>query len=215
MLAQCCGCSIEKRRYSQGFHIERFHHHNNHNGGLAQTDLRKTKRKMVEQRAKCDSSIVVNGPEEIGMKEKKQENQQPTVRPGKKKLVDEPGSIKVYRTYAESRVIVEPRGGASYHPDAMASFLCGLAALACLFGIFLTGFSPVWLVAILIIALLVFAMLAKKTSKRAFDDMHYARDRYKGKGFAAAGFVMGMLSVVGLIGLALIIVFGIAFLTLT
>lgn len=97
----------------------------------------------------------------------------------------------------------------------MKSFVSGLLSFGCLFGIIVAGLGNVWLFVGLIIVMLFFAIAAGKFANRAFKDMHYARDRYSGKALAAAGMVMGVLSIAAFIGLMLILILGIAFVTFT
>ncbi len=102
---------------------------------------------------------------------------------------------------------------AEVHPYAAGSLLMGILSALSFIMLFVIEFNPVWLVIALIIALIIFALLAQKMAKQAFDDMYYARNRYSGKGLAAAGLALGVISIVALIGLALVILFGIAFIS--
>lgn len=102
---------------------------------------------------------------------------------------------------------------AEVHPSAAGSLLMGILSALSFIMLFVIQFNPVWLVIALIIALIVFALLAQKMAKQAFDDMYYARNKYSGKGLAAAGLALGVISIVALIGLALVILFGVAFIS--
>jgi hypothetical protein len=113
----------------------------------------------------------------------------------------------------QTEAAVPQKINAEVHPSAAGSLLMGILSAVSFIMLFVIQFNPVWLVVALIIALIVFALLAKKMAKQAFDDMYYARNRYSGKGLAAAGLGLGVISIVALFGLALVILFGIAFIS--
>lgn len=100
---------------------------------------------------------------------------------------------------------------AQIHPAAAGSLLFGILSALCFIGLFISSFSPLALVIGLSVGLFAFAILAKVLSKRAFEDMHYARNRYSGRALAAAGLALGVITIVAYIGLLAVIVFGIAF----
>lgn len=102
---------------------------------------------------------------------------------------------------------------AEIHPAAVGSFLMGILSALCFVLMFVASFNPVWLVSTLVVGVIVFALLAKKMSSRAFDDMYYARNRYSGKAFAAAGLALGIISLVALVGLVAVVLFGVAFIS--
>ncbi|MBL0315254.1 MAG: hypothetical protein IPP69_05530 [Flavobacteriales bacterium] len=87
--------------------------------------------------------------------------------------------------------------------------------MGCLAGIFLTGASPLILFLALLLAMLILAFFATRLAKRAFKDMHYARDRFGGKAMAAVGMLLGVLSIIAFLGLVTIVFLGFAFINLT
>ncbi|MFM9985369.1 MAG: hypothetical protein ACKVOK_09070 [Flavobacteriales bacterium] len=100
------------------------------------------------------------------------------------------------------------------HPAAAGSLLFGILSALCFVGLFITSFSPLALVIGLIAGLFLFAILAKWLSKRAFEDMYHARSRYSGRGLAAAGLALSVITVVAFLGLLAVILFGIGFASL-
>jgi uncharacterized protein YktA (UPF0223 family) len=218
LLAQ--SCSIEKRRYSNGFYIEGLHH--NHNGkhiaasndnkrSVIQTfnDIELEQDSCVSEREKLYSS---HG--EVKKSIESCSNEKPLFKKTSRIAFNERSilsSEKITTSAPNEKSQIPQKRRSSVHPDAFTSFVSGLLAFGCLAGIFLTGFTSLVLFVSLLIAMLFFAFLASRLANRAFKDMHYARDRYSGKGLAAAGMVMGVLCIVAFIGLMIIAALGLAF----
>ncbi len=210
LIVQLSGCTIEKRRYTGGFHVEHI--------GKKQSIVSSQQKDSAA--VQFQEAIIEKGTElitqqipveldsvmKVGLKETPHQ-----VIP-KQKVRIRVGTIQS-STVAENVVVsdIAPGKSSSMHPDALGSFLCGLGSFACLFAIIITSLSPLWLFITLLALMILLAFAASRKANRAFKDMHYARDRYSGKALAAAGLVMGVLSIVAFIGLILIAVLGLAF----
>lgn len=221
-------CTVEKRRYTSGFHVE----------GIG-NPAKKTNNKSVNTETEVNSEDVslvptdssshvfsedpslntsaINQPELAVNTPDNLDNSLASRQRSELKLTHVfTGDILFRNTFSsipEKKQALKGRGGV--HPDAFSSLICGIAAMGCLAGIFLTGATPLILFAAFLVAMVVLAFFATRLAKRAFKDMHYARDRFGGKAMAAAGMLLGVLSIVAFLGLITIVVLGIAFVNLT
>jgi|GEM_PF-7066888 len=206
-------CMIEKRRYTGGFYIE---HHS-----YVKSGSEKSVHVVAKDTSGCfqtidSKKINFNKPKELSLAQStpvlscnasiKHLQAQPCnfnhtssnlKTPSAKELLSNSGHLKHKKS--------------SVHPDAMKSFASGLAAIGILITIIILGLNSLWIVAALVLATLFFGIAAGKLANRAFKDMQYARDRFSGKGLAAAGMVLGVLSIAALVGLFLITILGITF----
>lgn len=222
------GCTIEKRRYTSGFHIEG----RGHNKGTAMNSEKQvsseTGNSIVLEEVTdttdgqhADESILETNviPQSEDPKSKTRSNHDVVISAGRKdvKLIHVlTGDILIQKiSRAESDANQPTKGRSNVHPDAFSSLICGIAAMGCLAGIFLTGATPIALFIAFLIAMVILAFFATRLAKRAFKDMHYARDRFGGKAMAALGMLLGVLSIVAFLGLITIVVLGIAFVNLT
>lgn len=212
-MAHLTGCSIEKRRYTGGFHIE--HHRRNTELIALQPQGEPPTAIAIAIDERNDDTMRVElttcNDARIAVIEKPNSN-------GKKIQQDRKSAQKLFGPVALEAIIMQDvvvKRSSSVHPDALGSFVCGLGSMGCFFAIVITSLSPFLLFIGLLVTMLLLAFLAGKKANRAFKDMHYARNRYTGKALAAAGMVMGVLSFVAFIGLVLIVIFGIAFTAFT
>lgn len=231
-LIACCitieSCTIEKRRYTGGFHVEKRHskralvqnseHVSSEDNYLMQADTSC----IVMEDLKSNDSIASDCTiaQEQNAKSASKENfsnykeKKFSSSLTSKQILKHEVSVALIDVFQSNKQSPQ-KGKGNAHPDAFASLLLGIAAMGCLAGIFLTGASPVILFAGFLAAMLVFAFFATRLAKRAFKDMHYARDRFGGKAMAATGMLLGVLSIVAFLGLITIVVLGIAFVNLT
>ena len=255
-MAHLTGCSIEKRRYTGGFHVE--HHRRNgelidvqsqaeppaptaialdeRNADTIRVELTASNTNVISKTCQCLRNHTVvyadgykcsvqSGEAKIGLLHLFNRHNDSRIA-----VIDKPISNgkKIQQAIKSAQALFDPvvletmimhdaavKRGSSVHPDALGSFVCGLGSMSCLFAILITSLSPFLLFIGLLAAMLLLAFLAGRKANRAFKDMHYARDRYTGKALAAAGMVMGVLSIVAFIGLVLIVIFGIAFTAFT
>ena len=109
---------------------------------------------------------------------------------------------------------VQMRGQRLMHPKASLSFLLGLIAMGCvIFPIVVSGLGAAVIVGLLVL-LVVSALLAQKLSRIALEDIYMARSRYAGKALATAALIMSILALVALLGILIIALLGVAFLSL-
>lgn len=206
-------CSIEKRKYTSGFHVE--WNRNTHR----------------------ERTIATNEESEPGSDVSVADETKATALPI---VSDNEGSVSTFHTISEASVVeqishkaaenittgettypdispekIEITGtkiSAEVHPHAFASLLCGIVAAGSLLTMFLLSFSPAALVAALLVSIIVFSLLAIRLAKSANSDMYYARNRYSGRGLSSAGMVLGIVTLVALIGfiavLGITVVFG-------
>jgi hypothetical protein len=100
------------------------------------------------------------------------------------------------------------------HPKAALSLLLGVVSMGCVILPLLVSGLGVAIVIGLAVLLLLSAILAQKCSRIAMEDMYMARNRYAGKAMAAAGMILSILSLVALLGILIIALLGVAFLSL-
>jgi hypothetical protein len=203
---------VQKRRYKSGYHIEFFakEHKTDFKKNEPEVEKREMSNECLMASADTASAMVIDHlPKTYPQASSDKKESQATVKRIKRKQV-----LANHSKAEEPNDNATPQKiNAEVHPSAAGSFLMGVLSALSFIMLFAIQFNPVWLVVALIIALIVFALLAKKMAKQAFDDMYYARNRYSGKGLAAAGLALGVVSIVALIGLALVILFGIAFIS--
>jgi hypothetical protein len=222
-------CSIEKRKYTGGFHVEK--HHNKSvlarsssevstqkDASLSSADSNLSKgNHQLNCEIESDSIYFQKYDIEATPEEKfhsKEEKKHAIPSSTAKQILQQETTTAVLGAF-QPTIHGPKKGKGNTHPDAFASLLLGIAAMGCLAGIFLTGASPLILFVGFLAAMLVFAFFATRLAKRAFKDMHYARDRFGGKAMAATGMLLGVLSIVAFLGLITIVVLGIAFVNLT
>jgi hypothetical protein len=100
------------------------------------------------------------------------------------------------------------------HPKGGLSLLLGVVSMGCVILPLLVSGLGVAIVIGLAVLLIVSAILAQKCSRIAMEDMYMARNRYAGKAMAAAGMILSILSLVALLGILIIALLGVAFLSL-
>lgn len=212
------GCTIEKRRYTSGYHIEGL--------GRSKSEVVSNEKNTAQLSSPTDTiqSIVEVHVTQTESNERTPIVTQDTLQPKPVKFSKNPHRVTQFLTseifaYPLSNKITPTESNykkrSSVHPDAFTSLMCGIAAMGCLAGIFLTGASPLILFLALLLAMLILAFFATRLAKRAFKDMHYARDRFGGKAMAAVGMLLGVLSIIAFLGLVTIVFLGFAFINLT
>ncbi len=212
LICTLASCSIEKRHYTRGYHVEFF-------SGKTKWSIPE-KSEQPEVQALCAEQNFVNpaAPDSL------------TVEAGKNvlKAAQPLNNTRIQNENSRKKDLTEPKADnstdaqyepaqitAQVHPAAAGSLLFGILSALCFVGMFISSFNPLALVIALTLGLFLFAILAKRLSKRAFEDMHHARNRYSGRGFAAAGLALSVITIVAFLGLLAVMLFGIAFISLS
>jgi len=209
-------CSIEKRKYNSGYHTD----WNLNKRTIQRNFLVKRSIKIESPTSSPSNELIIRECENIS-----KENNYALVivdseQNDKRRSTGQTNTIK----HKISQVIFTPtisiessttnltKISAEVHPHAFSSLICGILAAGSLVTMFIASFSPAALVAALLISIIVFSLLAIRLAKSANSDMYYARNRYSGRGLASAGLVLGIITLVALIGfiavLGITVVFG-------
>jgi hypothetical protein len=212
-------CTIEKRRYRSGYHIEWVHSGNESLREPAKTSdidstvaeftkpAIKTMNSSDEPEEKISETLVVSPLEEVRSVEFVPSNSL------------EPVQIRAEIEYHEipqsNSKEQQPARMGVLHPDAGGSFLLGLLSAGSIVAMFLLGLSPLWAIALLFALGLVCGYLAIYLARRAMNDFYQGRDRFSGQPLAIAGMILGVLSLVVLIGAIVIFLLGLIFVNLT
>jgi hypothetical protein len=108
----------------------------------------------------------------------------------------------------------QSEGQKQVHSKATLSLLLGIVSICCVLAPVLISGLGLAVILGLVALLIVTALLAQKMSRIALEDMHMARNRYAGKAMAVAGMILSVLALVALIGIVIIAVLGLAFVSL-
>jgi hypothetical protein len=208
-------CRIEKRHYTRGYHIEFF----SRKSDLSFSEIQKSERSLqVNLESEPDSMpniipdiSIETSTAAIGTLPLSDYAEARSPNKGVQ-LKEEIGAMEIAST---SEFNNQPeQTTAQIHPSAAGSLLFGILSALCFVGLFISSFSPLALVIGLVAGLFLFAILAKWLSKRAFEDMYHARSRYSGRGLAAAGLALSVITIVAFLGLIAVLLFGIGFASL-
>ncbi len=212
-------CTIEKRRYRSGYHIdwvnsgsEQSPDHSKNSGSdtTANAPTREalhSPNSSVVPEENVSKTSIVSPLEEISIVEPIQLKQDT---PAQSATEIEHGQIQ------KSTTGEQQKGGMGVlHPDAGASFLLGLLSVGSIVAMFLLGLSPFWAIAALFVIGLACGYLAIYLARRAMNDFYQGRDRYSGQPLAIAGMILGVLSLVVLIGAIVILLLSLIFVNLT
>jgi hypothetical protein len=211
LMACFSSCSMEKRLYRPGWHVEWPKINSGENSvPTKNSEINevvvppKMAESIVPSGLRTDSTFASDKAEPISVLEvtpKRITNNAKTTQEAK---IDESVTIRGNGV-----------GHKQMHPHAGLSFVMGAIAMGCVLApILVSGLGTV-VILCLAVALLVTALLAFKWSRMALEDIHMARNRYSGKALAAAGLVLAVLSLVALIGVVVIALLGAAFLSFT
>ncbi|MFN0033094.1 MAG: hypothetical protein ACKVOR_13120 [Flavobacteriales bacterium] len=210
------GCTIEKRRYMSGYYIDFRSHHRISDVGqkpeeAASRSLENvTLKEAVSVEVQSWDTLIRQAIDPPSVKEKIPDKQQSAmVIDTVTASVDLP-MLPANQNSEHSRQVLS-----EVHPAAAGSLLMGILSAGCFVLMFMISFNPAWAVGLLVLGIITFAMLAKWLCKKAFDDMYYARNRYSGRGLAAAGLALGIISLVALLGLVLVLLFNLAFISIS
>jgi uncharacterized membrane protein len=207
-------CRIEKRHYMRGYHIEFF------SGKTNQSEPEKLVLSEVEiapelQNASCNLASDSSEISVVMRSVQKTDHRDQHESVIEKQYTEVEKSLSP-KSVSSSDELHQPSNiNAQVHPAAAGSLLFGILSALCFVGMFISSFNPLALVIALTLGLFLFAILAKRLSKRAFEDMHHARNRYSGRGFAAAGLALSVITIVAFLGLLAVMLFGIAFISLS
>jgi hypothetical protein len=212
-------CAIEKRRYSSGYHIEWLHSGNESLPEPAKTpDIDstvaeftkpaiKTMNSSDEPEEKISETLVVSPLEEVRSVE--------SVPLNSPKPVQIRAEIEYHEIPKSNSKEQQTARMGILHPDAGASFLLGLLSAGSIVAMFLLGLSPLWAIAALFAIGIACGFIAVYLARRAMNDFYQGRDRFSGQPLAVAGMILGVLSLVVLIGAIVIFLLGLIFVNLT
>jgi hypothetical protein len=202
------GCRMEKRLYCPGWHVE----------GRSSTNVTSP---LVKPRAKEGISKITI----VDRIDTMRANEHSPIEQGSHKAEYEANVSQGHAQIHRGSMGTKGRKGfmgkhsdvnshKQLHPKAALSLLLGVVSMGCVILPLLVSGLGVAIVIGLAVLLLVSAILAQKCSRIAMEDMYMARNRYAGKAMAAAGMILSILSMVALLGILIIALLGVAFLSL-
>lgn len=210
-LLMLSSCSIEKRRYSGGYHVHIYkNNYDRVDNVSASIHDNKTELSAAEQTPPTENPAMISASQSDETIKVKEDYPLKIVHRNTQSDTEKVTltALQEYDSYTATVNSNPQKVSAEVHPHAFTGFLCGIASAGSLITMFLFSFNPAALMAVLLVSVIVFALLAMKLSRSAFSDMHYARHRYGGRGLASAAMVLGVVSLVALIGF--IVVLGIS-----
>jgi hypothetical protein len=200
-------CSVEKRLYQPGWHVEWPQRKNVINVETATEKLNCNLERIClvkEITTALDTpnvhSVILDKEPKIVAFEKENRGVSVTT---EEKIDLEKKSVYSNEVSAAKRM----------HPKAGLSFLMGCVSIACIIIPLLVSGLGLTMLITLAVLLIISALLAQKWSRIALEDMYMARNRYSGKALAAAGMILSILALVGLVGVIVIGLLGLAFLS--